>query len=86
MGSSRRTTGRVTPAADLELGLRYDYEALPAPPIPIAAIPQTSNHPSDKNNIGPRLGFSYDLFGNGKSVFFAAAMGFSMDVSLTASC
>jgi hypothetical protein len=59
---------KVTPRLSFELGLRYDYEALPAPPIPIAAIPQTSNHPSDKNNIGPRLGFAYDLFGNGKSV------------------
>jgi hypothetical protein len=59
---------KVTPRLSFELGLRYDYEALPTPPIPIAAIPQTSNHPSDKNNIGPRLGFAYDLFGNGKSV------------------
>jgi hypothetical protein len=59
---------KVTPRLTFELGLRYDYEALPAPPIPITAIPQTSNHPSDKNNIGPRLGFAYDLFGNGKSV------------------
>ncbi len=27
-----------------------------------------TNRPSDKNNIGPRIGFSYDLFGDGKSV------------------
>jgi hypothetical protein len=59
---------KLTSRLTLELGIRYDYEAIPAPPIPIAAIPQTSNHPSDKNNIGPRLGFAYDLFGNGKSV------------------
>lgn len=59
---------KVTSRLSLEMGLRYDYEALPAPPIPITAIPQTANHPSDKNNIGPRLGFAYDLFGNGKSV------------------
>ncbi len=59
---------KLTPRLSLELGLRYDYEAIPAPSIPIAAIPETSNAPSDKNNIGPRLGFSYDLFGTGKSV------------------
>jgi hypothetical protein len=27
-----------------------------------------SNHPSDKNNVGPRIGFSYDAFGDGKTV------------------
>ena len=59
---------KLNPRLTFELGVRYDYEALPTPQIPITAIPQTSNHPSDKNNIGPRLGFSYDLFGNGKGV------------------
>ena len=55
-------------APDLELGLRYDYEAIPAPPIPNSAIPQTANHPSDKNNFGPRLGFAYNVFNDGKTV------------------
>jgi hypothetical protein len=59
---------KVSPQLTLEVGLRYDYEAVPTPLIPNAAVPQTSNHPSDKNNLGPRLGFAYDLFGNGKSV------------------
>ena len=49
-----RTIGSSTPRLTLELGLRYDYEAIPAPPIPNTAIPQTANHPSDKNNFGPR--------------------------------
>ena len=52
----------------LELGLRYDYESLPAPPIPNAAIPQTANHPSDKNNLGPRIGFAFNVFNDGKTV------------------
>ena len=52
----------------LELGLRYDYESLPAPPIPITAIPQTANHPSDKNNFGPRIGFAYNVFSDNKTV------------------
>ncbi len=61
---------KVSPRLTLELGVRYDYEFLPTPPgyLANAALPQTANRPSDKNNIGPRIGFSYDAFGNGKTV------------------
>ncbi len=61
---------KVFPRLTLELGMRYDFEFMPTPPASLAnpAVPQTSNHPSDKNNIGPRIGFSYDAFGSGKSV------------------
>ena len=59
----------------MELGLRYDYEALPAPNPSFTSavgtfVPYTgiTNLPSDKNNIGPRIGFSYDLLGNGSTV------------------
>jgi Carboxypeptidase regulatory-like domain len=66
---------RVSPRLTLEMGLRYDYESLPAPSANLTSAtgtfvpyPGLTNHPSDKNNIGPRLGFSADIFGNGKSV------------------
>jgi hypothetical protein len=61
---------KVTPRLTLELGLRYDQELLPTEPANYVnpAVPQTANHPSDKNNFGPRVGFSMDLFGGGKSV------------------
>ena len=66
---------KVSPRLTLELGVRYDYEALPAPPanltsatgsfVPYAGL---TNAPSDKNNFGPRIGFSLDVFGHGNTV------------------
>ena len=59
----------------LELGLRWDYEALPpaSPNLTTATgsfvpYPQLTNNPSDKKNFGPRIGFSYDLYGQGKTI------------------
>ena len=66
---------KFTPRLTLELGLRWDYEALPpASPALTAAsgsfLPYAglTNNPSDKKNFGPRIGFSYDLFGSGETV------------------
>ncbi len=59
---------RASSKLTLNLGLRYEYEQLPKPQIPNPLAPGTSVFPSDKNNFGPRVGFAYDLNGNGKSV------------------
>jgi len=69
---------RVTPQLTLNLGLRYEYEKLPEPQIP-SSLPnlagqrigpaQTNQFPSDKNNFGPRIGFAFDLTGDGKTSF-----------------
>jgi hypothetical protein len=66
---------KISPKLTLELGVRYDDEILPAPSsaltaattgyVPFAGV---SNHPNDKNNVGPRIGFSYDPFGTGNTV------------------
>jgi len=67
---------RITPRLTVNLGLRYEYEKLPDPqiPNPLANLPgqfagpnQTRSLPSDKNNFGPRVGFAYDVTGDGKT-------------------
>jgi hypothetical protein len=60
---------RATPRLTLNLGLRYEYEQLPQPfnSLINAALPQTANRPADKNNFGPRIGFAYDVKGDGKT-------------------
>jgi outer membrane receptor protein involved in Fe transport len=58
---------RVNPRLMLNLGLRYEYQQFPDPFLVNAALPQTGNRPSDKNNFGPRLGFAWDATGDGKT-------------------
>src|SRR5205085_1912404 len=59
----------MTPRLTLNLGLRYEYQHNPSA---IAShinplLPQTANKVNDKNNFGPRLGFAYDVKGDGKT-------------------
>ena len=61
---------KIAPRLTLNLGARYDYEAIPSPFASLAnpTVPQTTGHPSDKNNIAPRVGFAWDPYGQGKTV------------------
>ena len=67
---------RATPKLTLNLGLRYDYQAIAKPPITnpdpalAAAGFNTGFQPKDKNNFAPRLGVAYSY--DPKTVFRAA--------------
>jgi outer membrane receptor protein involved in Fe transport len=58
---------RYTPRLTVNFGVRYEYQQLPSPILANPAVPQTGVFPSDKNNFGPRIGFAWDMTGNGKN-------------------
>jgi len=59
---------RVHPRFTVNMGLRYETELLPDPQIPNSALPLTSKFPSDRKDIGPRVGFAWDITGDGKTI------------------
>lgn len=59
---------RIHPRVTINMGLRYEYERLPEPQIPNPLLPATSAFPSDRNNLGPRVGMAWNITGRGKTV------------------
>ena len=66
---------KLRPRLTLQMGVRYDYEGIPAPQASLTAtsggyVPFNgiNNAPSDKAGFGPRLGFAWDVLGSGRTV------------------
>jgi Carboxypeptidase regulatory-like domain len=61
---------KVTRGLTLSFGIRYEYEQLPNTQKALVNpdFPQTATLPDDRNNIGPRFGFAWNLFPSGNTV------------------
>ncbi|MGA2571755.1 MAG: TonB-dependent receptor [Terracidiphilus sp.] len=82
LGVFAQDNWKFSPRLTLEIGLRWDHESLPAADANLTATtpfsispsgsfaPYTglTNNPSDNTDFGPRVGFSYDIFGRNKTV------------------
>jgi outer membrane receptor protein involved in Fe transport len=74
-GAFAQDNWKFSPRLTLELGLRWDKETIPGPDPKLTVatgsfVPYNgmTNAPSDNTDFGPRVGFSYDVFGGAKTV------------------
>jgi outer membrane receptor protein involved in Fe transport len=59
---------KVSPRLSLTLGVRWEYEKMPDAQLPNSALVNTASLPDNKDNVAPRIGFAYDVYGGGKTI------------------
>jgi hypothetical protein len=59
---------KVSPRLSLTMGVRWDYEAFPSQQLPVTSLPQTASLHDGIGNVGPRVGFAYDVDGSGATI------------------
>jgi hypothetical protein len=59
---------QVRPNLALNLGVRYELQTMPSVVKAFPSVPETAKLNTDKNNFGPRVGFSWGIGGGQKLV------------------
>jgi len=57
---------RTSPNLTLTYGVRYELQDNPTPEVANPGYPITANIPNDTDNFAPRIGFAWDIRGDGK--------------------